>query len=190
MLFSDKGYGVSRDAGTQVLDMTQAKIDINHRHHRWFVSHPIVSLLFLFLLASISFAGSAGSRVELVDGTIINGEVISMTNARYIIRSPTLGQIELPQSSIRTIQPTGNTAPSSSANEDIQVIQQQIVASPELMQLVTVLMSDPEIQKALKDPEFMQLIMSGNLQALKDDPRTLRLMNNPSMQAILDEMRH
>ncbi len=145
----------------------------------------MVPISLLLLLVSISYASSAGSRIELVDGTSINGEVISMSNGRYVIQSPSLGRIELPQASIRSIESASGTTSSTSANAEIQNIQQQIVSSPELLQSVSAMMSDPEIQRVLNDQEFVQLIMSGDLEALKDDPRIHRLMNNPSMQAIM-----
>jgi hypothetical protein len=145
------------------------------------------SLLLLFV--AISFACSAGSRIELVDGTTINGEVVSMSNGRYVIQSPSLGRIELPQSSIRAIESAGGSPSATSANAEIQTIQQQIISSPELLQSVSAMMSDPEIQEVLKDQEFVQLIMSGNLEALKDDPRIHRLMNNSSMQAIMGKVK-
>jgi hypothetical protein len=144
----------------------------------------------MVLLAMAGHASNAASRIELVDGTIVNGELVSVSNGRYVIRSPALGQIELPASSIRSIEPAGGKSPVGGKSADFQNIQQQIVSSPELMQLVTSMMSDPEIQTVLKDPEFMQLIMSGDLNALKNDPRIQHLMNNPSMQAIIGKMQH
>lgn len=177
------------------MEMTHDTIAAKRRSHRRDGVHRIRVTLFAALLASVSFASGAGSRIELVDGTSIHGEVVSMVNGRYVIRSQSLGRIELPQSSIRAIQPIGSTAiaspasSSDSANHNIQAIQERIVASPELMQSVTTLMSDPAIQEAIKDPTFVQLIMSGDIEALKDDPRMIRLMNNPSMKAIVGEMR-
>ncbi|MEJ2453289.1 MAG: hypothetical protein P8103_03915 [Candidatus Thiodiazotropha sp.] len=150
--------------------------------------HQISVFLLIALLGFATIPCSAASRIELVDGTEINGEVVSMSNGRYIIRSPSLGQIELPQSSVRAIEQAGGTAQANSANADIQAIQQQILTSPELMQLVTAMMSDPEILEAIKDPEFVQLIMSGDLVALQKDPRIHRLMNNPSVKAIVGKM--
>lgn len=157
---------------------------------RRFLSHRIGRVLLMVLFALVGLASAAASQIELVDGTKINGELVSVSNGRYVIRSPALGEIELPASSIRSIMPSGEKPSAGAQGVDFQNIQQQIVSSPELMQLVTAMMSDPEIQSTLKDPEFMQLIMSGDLDTLKNDPRILRLMNNPSMQAILGKMQH
>jgi len=147
------------------------------------------SILLSLLLATVTLASQAASRIELVDGTVINGDLLSMSNGRYVVQSTTLGRIELPQSSIRAIEPViGKSGSGGGNNVDFHAIQQQITASPELMQLVTALMSDPQIQTAIKDPEFMRLILSGDVTALKDDPRMLKLMGNPSIQAIIGKM--
>ena len=146
------------------------------------------SILLSLLLAMVTLASHAASRIELVDGTVINGDLLSMSNGRYVVQSTTLGRIELPQSSIRAIEPVIGRSGTGGGNADFHAIQQQITASPELMQLVTALMSDPEIQAAMKDPEFMRLILSGDVAALKDDPRILKLMGNPSIQAIIGKM--
>jgi hypothetical protein len=175
-------------AGIRSFEMMQQHLDTPFHQYRSDWPHRIAAVLFLVLLGSISFKSSAESRIELIDGTSINGEVVSMSNGRYVIRSQSLGQIEVPSSSIRSIKPTGATTPSGQANTDIQAIQQQIGTSPELMQMVTSMMSDPEIQEVIKDPELVQLIMSGNLEVLKNDPRIHQLMNNPSMQAVIRKM--
>ena len=146
------------------------------------------SILLSLLLAMVTLAGNAASRIELVDGTVINGDLLSMSNGRYVVQSTTLGRIELPQSSIRAIEPVIGRSGTGGGSVDFHAIQQQITASPELMQLVTALMSDPQIQTAMKDPEFMRLILSGDVAALKDDPRMLKLMGNPSIQAIIGKM--
>ena len=146
------------------------------------------SILLSLLLAMVTLASNAASRIELVDGTVINGDLLSMSNGRYVVQSTTLGRIELPQSSIRAIEPVIGKSGAGGGNVDFHAIQQQITASPELMQLVTALMSDPQIQAAMKDPEFMRLILSGDVAALKDDPRMLKLMGNPSIQAIIGKM--
>ncbi len=144
--------------------------------------------LFPMIFAVASMPGSAGSQIELVDGTAINGEVISLSNGSYIIHSATLGRIEVPESSVRTIRSGGEKASGSTYNAEFQSIQQRIASSPELMQMVVELQSDPELQAAMNDPELMKLVMSGNYDALRSDPRILRLLSSPSMQAIIGKV--
>lgn len=144
--------------------------------------------LFLMILALASMPGGAASHIELVDGTTINGDVVSISNGRYIIHSTTLGQIEVPESSIRSIRPGGGNGSGSAISAEIQSIQKQILSSPELMQMVTALLSDPELQATINDPELIQLVMSGNLEALRVDPRIHRLFANPSIQAIVGKV--
>lgn len=144
--------------------------------------------LLLMILALVSMPGGAASRIELIDGTEINGEVVSVSGGHYVIRSSTLGQIEVPESSIRSVRPDGGSRSGRALSTELQPIQQQIVNSPELMAMVAALQTDPELQAAINDPELIQLVVSGNLDALRGDPRILRLLANPSIQAIVGKM--
>lgn len=150
--------------------------------------HRILIPFLLLVLSLFSLSGGAASRIELVDGTQINGDVVSISNGRYVIRSPMLGEIEIPESSIRSIKPGGDAGSGSVPNADILAIQKQIASSPELMQLVNALLSDPQLQAAMKDPQLMQSVMSGDIESLRNDPRILQLMANPSIQEIIGKM--
>jgi len=150
--------------------------------------YRVFLLTSLMLLSLLSTPECAASRIGLVDGTEINGDVLSVSEGRYTIRSATLGQIELPESSIRFIKPGGGSDSGATTIPELHSIQQAIVNSPELMQIVTALQSDPELQAAINDPELMQLVMSGNFDALQGDPRIRRLLTNPSIKAIVGQM--
>jgi hypothetical protein len=176
------------EAGNDAMGKDRQINRMNGSNPRSTVRYRIFVLLFMVVFALASVESNAASRIELVDGTQINGEVMSFSNGRYIIRSTTLGQIELPESAIRSINPGGDKGSGGTVSAESQSFQQQIVNSPELMQMVTTLMADPEIQAAIKDPELMRLIMSGDMNSLQNDPRILRLMTNPSMQAIIGKM--
>jgi cytochrome c oxidase cbb3-type subunit 3 len=71
----------------------------------WPNSHRWQSILLALLLALSSIQSVAASRIVLIDGTVIHGEVESMANGRYVINSPTLGRLELSHKSIRSIWP-------------------------------------------------------------------------------------
>ena len=144
--------------------------------------------LFFMILAQVSLPAGAASQIELVDGTAIQGDVVSAAHGRYVIHSATLGQIELPESSIRSIRPGVESGPGSTSGANLLSIQKQIVSSPELLQMVTALLADPQLQAAMNDPELRQLVISGNLDALRSDPRILRLLAHPSIQEIVGKV--
>jgi len=54
--------------------------------------------------------------------------------------------------------------------------------------MITTLQSDPRVQAALSDPEFMQLVASGNLGALQDNPRFKALMDSPDLRSLQNRM--
>jgi hypothetical protein len=150
------------------------------------------------LLLMLGHAGIAAEVrvIELRDGSLLQGELVGAGSGHYRIRTPVLGEIELPESEVLAIRSAaGATPPSASAftaSPDLQgvmaSIQQQMLGDPNLASAVTALQGDPELRAALADPAFTQLILSGNLTALGTDPRFLRLMANPAILAILAQI--
>jgi hypothetical protein len=140
------------------------------------------------LLIGLGLVGAAAgeaSRIELRDGSIISGEVVGFADGRYLVQSPALGRVTIDQSQIRSLQP-GGAAGGGPGGYGAQIadLQQQIMGNAEIMGMVTALQSDPKVQAALADPEFMQLVASGNLGALQSNPRFKALMNSPGLRAL------
>jgi hypothetical protein len=142
------------------------------------------------LMLGFGAAHGDPSRIELRDGSVISGEVVGFSDGRYLIESPALGRLQVDESEIRSVQPDGGVAGASGSGygPEIQALQQQLIADPEVIKMITALQKDPDVQAALADPEFMQLITSGNLGALQANPRFQRLMNHPSLRAIRDHL--
>lgn len=152
------------------------------------------SVLSWALILVAGLAGAAQNRIEMRDGSVINGELIGIESGVYRIHSRTLGEVAIPESEVLLIRPATVTtpAPPPSANSDPQAgdlaaVQQQLLANPGIMDAMTRLQSDQTIQSALADPEFTRLILSGDLEALRANPRFLGLMENPAIQAILGQ---
>jgi hypothetical protein len=137
---------------------------------------------FLILLLSYAnvFAYDA-QQIELRDGSIIAGEIVSLSNGIYTIASDTLGNIKIPRAKIRTIRTKSyrrNSSPLPIVNKTVQALQDTIIA----------LQDEPSIQRVLQDPNLMNEVMSGNINALIDNPAFQRILENPRVQAISREI--
>ena len=150
----------------------------------------------LILVAGLcaGLVDAAENRIELRDGSVINGELVGIESGVYRVRSQVLGEVRVRESEVLAIRPTtaATSAPTSSANTapqtgELAAIQQQLLANPGIMEAITRLQGDPSVQSALADPEFTRLILSGDLQALRTNPRFLSLRENPAIQAILGQ---
>ena len=132
------------------------------------------------------------SRIELRDGSIISGEVVGFADGRYLVQSPALGQVTIDQSQIRSLQPGalagGDPSGHGGYGAQIMDLQQQLIGDAQIMGMITTLQSDPQVQAALADPEFMQLVSSGNLGALQSNPRFKALMSSSRFRALQERM--
>lgn len=145
-------------------------------------------------------AAAAESRIELRDGSVISGELVSVGDGSYRVRSGALGEVSIPESQVLAIRPAGApatlasapaSAPASAAagtaptGLDIGSIRQQILGQPETMEAIGRLQDDPQIKALLSDPELVRRIMSGDIEAIRSDPRFQQLLDNPSIRAIV-----
>jgi hypothetical protein len=145
-------------------------------------------ILSLGLCAGNAHAGEI-REIELVDGSLVSGEVLSLSNGIYTVRSHSLGIVKLEDSKVRTIRsksPSMNAQPvqNSSSPGEIQSLQQKMMSDKEIMGLVQSLQSDPEFQKILEDPDVLKAVNSGDVAALAANPKFMKLLNNTTVQEI------
>jgi len=156
-------------------------------------------IVLVFLLAVFgggAFAGEPG-EIELIDGSVIRGEIVSFKEGVYTIRSDTLGSIEINESKIRTIRfssrKTGREAAYSATpgptSAESQAIQQALLSNEEILPILLSLQNDPEIQAILNDPDIMDAVLAGDLQRLMSNPKFVELLNHPKVQRIQDTFR-
>lgn len=159
----------------------------------------LTPLLLAFALALPLGAHAGESRIELTDGSVITGELVGIEGGDYRIHSPTLGTLTIPESSIRSLQPASGAARSappsmsgsastSDYSAEIASIQKQLIGDQGLMEQVTALQQDPEVQQILADPALTRMILSGDLEHLRADPRFQRLMDNPAIQSLMGQL--
>jgi hypothetical protein len=156
-------------------------------------SFMICIVLFLSLFLTTAHAGEI-KEIVLKDGSVITGDVISLSNGIYTIKSDILGVIKLEESKVRAIQEKSYTenakaSPGSNTSGEIQSFQQKMMNDKEVMNLVQSLQNDPEFKKLLEDPDFMKAVTAGDVAALSADPRFVKLMNNSTVQEIQQKVK-
>ena len=82
--------------------------------------------LFLFfvllLMIAVSNSHAGDSRIiELLDGSVIHGEVINIREGIYTLKSESLGIIRVEESKIRTIRFRGSLDPAASGSQGNKV---------------------------------------------------------------------
>lgn len=160
-----------------------------------FMKLPIPLLLASLLTMLIGFASPLhAASIELNDGTVINGEIVRFQSGSYQVKSASLGTLNIDEYDIASIDYSGgkkrrsNTTAQSSgtqpAGNEIQRLQVTLASDAGLMESISGLQSDPQVQAILNDPQIMQAIMSYDLEALTSNEKFMALMNNANVQAV------
>ena len=149
-----------------------------------------------FFLIIIIFSGNVFSgqvsEIELVDGGIIFGEIISKSDGVYVVKSDSLGTLKVKESEIRIIR-VGSTGamekeivstPKGAAASEIQSLQQAMMNNDEVMGLVMSLQQNPKMRELLKDPDIMKAVSAGDITALMSNPKFMALLNDPDIKEI------
>lgn len=139
---------------------------------------------------------AADREIELKDGTRIRGEVVSMENGSYTIRSSALGTIKVGADQIKRIgQPQPRSAGSaegrgSQSDETgiVESLQSRIVNNSELMREILALQNDPQMRAVLSDPELMKAVQNFDMETLRNDPKIKALMENATVKRIQQDV--
>jgi hypothetical protein len=144
-------------------------------------------------LCLILFAAGAGAGelkvIELKDGSIITGEVLSLSGGMYTVKSDSLGLIKLEESKIRAIRSRSPEKSSASGGpaaqgNDAQALQQNMMGDQEIMTMIQALRDDPDFKKVMEDPVVMKAMKDGDVSALMANPQFMKLLNNPTVKEI------
>ncbi|MGC2062793.1 MAG: hypothetical protein WA610_07425 [Thermodesulfovibrionales bacterium] len=143
----------------------------------------LTAIAALLLLAGM--AAAAETRViELVDGSTITGELLSLSEGVYTVRSAALGTIKINESKVRAIRSKGPAGTAADAGSQVKSLQDAMMSQADIMSMIQALQNDPEFQKVLKDPEIMKAVQAGDIAVLTANPRFMRLLNNHVVQEI------
>ncbi len=145
--------------------------------------------IFLLLCMTLPPAVHAGEIREIVlaDGSVIVGELVSLTEGVYTIKTAALGTLKVEDARVKTIRNiSGTTAEPGevSGQQKIMAIQKEMIADGSIMQLILSLQSDPDFQDILQDETIIKAINSGDFNGLMTNPKIVKLLNKPNVQEI------
>lgn len=148
-------------------------------------------LLVLGVLIGNVFSGEV-REVELKDGSVICGEIVSFKGGIYTLKSSTLGTVKIEESKIRVIRfkPSVKTkgkqrnSAQTSSKAQVQALQQLMMGDKEIVSMILSLLNDPEVQKILEDPSITKAVNSGDIEALISNPKFMKLLDNPAIKDI------
>ncbi len=152
----------------------------------------VIILVWLMLISLSIRIASAGEmrEIEFTDGSIITGEVQSLSSGIFTIKSESLGTIRIEESKIRAIRSKSSTAVggarSGSGNTagTVKDLQGRMMGDKEIMALIQSLQDSPEFKQILEDPEIMKAVSNGDVAALTANPRFMKLLDNATVKEI------
>lgn len=149
----------------------------------------VLCLILILLLVRDVHAGEVRD-IELIDGSIITGEVLSLTRGVYTVRSGSLGTVRIEEAKVRSIRSrsapdhVGTTETATSAANEARSLQDKMMSDQEIMTMIQSLQDNPAFQKLLEDPAVMKAVSSQDVPALMANPQFMRLLNDPAVRAI------
>jgi tartrate dehydratase beta subunit/fumarate hydratase class I family protein len=146
--------------------------------------YTIFTVAIILCLAVGSVHAGDTREIELVDGSVITGEIVSMNGGVYTIRSEALGTIKIEESKIRAIRATGAPKNVPDPAGQMKSLQERMTGDQEIMEMIQALKDDEEFQKALQDPEIMTAVSAGDIAALMANPKFMSLLNNRTVKDI------
>jgi len=141
----------------------------------------VISVLFCVQ----AFAGPS-QTITMKDGSRVSGEVVSLNNGIYQIKTPSIGVLSIRQSEVLSIQAAGaSAAPAPSLNmAEVKKLQDSLLNDPGVMQMIQTLQNDPQFKSAMSDPAVMKAIQSGDMNALSQNPKIKALMNHSAVKRL------
>jgi hypothetical protein len=150
-------------------------------------------VLFLIMgLGTVDTLADDISEIQLLDGSVVYGEIISLNEGVYTVESISLGTLEIDGSKIKMIRlkpdrTTGNEAVEEGQKitaEDLEALQKSMEIDQEVIDLILALRDDPQVQDILKDPEIVNALISHDTAALIANPKIIELLNHPKVRTI------
>lgn len=160
------------------------------------ISTPSLGVRIAVCLAVLGGHGHCGEprTIELVDGSVLVGEIVTVDNGTYTVHTGALGTIAVKDADIVAIHSKEATLrPNTSAEsigsqqqgaQALKAVQERMLQDPGIVNALNVLKDDSEFQQILQDPEINKAVQNRDLEYLQANPKIRALMANPTIQEI------
>jgi hypothetical protein len=159
----------------------------------------LIFCLFSLALNAVAYCGQL-SKIELADGSVINGEIVTLVNGVYTIKNTaTFGEIKVGSEKISKIETANPALPDSAASlidqannpnqSQVSTYGQALMKNPENAAIVTGLAKDPALRELANDPELQAAAKKGDIQALLKNPKFMDIVNSPEIQESLKKLK-
>jgi len=139
-------------------------------------------------------------NIELTDGSVVSGEIISFSNGIYTVKTESLGVLNISSDRILSITSKSSQPHTEAEHGDnsqynrkydskVGDLQQQMLNNPALLQLIMSLQDNPEFKQALQDPAIQEAIKTGDISKLTSSPIINQILNNPTVQEIYKKVK-
>ena len=119
----------------------------------------VILLVLLTLgLNVIAYCGQL-SKIELTDGSVINGEIVSYLNGVYTINTATVGEIKVGGEKVAKIE----SAKDNSVDSQVSAYGQKLMKNQENAVILAGLASNFGLQEMAKDPQVLSAAKAGEL---------------------------
>lgn len=158
----------------------------------------IIFCLSFFALNAVAYSEQP-SKIELTDGSVINGEIVSYAGNVYTINTDSFGEIEVEAakvakiesanyvSSTKPVNPIDQTNVPTSAQ--VSAYGQTLLSNPKNTAIIMGLANDPGLQEVVNDPQVQAAVKAGDMQALMKNAKFMEMVNNPEMQETLKKLK-
>jgi hypothetical protein len=147
----------------------------------------------LFVLAISAQAAPAGEirEIELHDGSVITGELLSLSGGTCTIKSDSLGTVRIEEAKIRAVRSKtpASSGLQSNGGASVQSLTDRMMNDGEIMTMIRGLQDDPDFKKVLADPEIMQAVINNDVATLMSKPEFMQLLDNPSVRNIREKVK-
>ena len=146
----------------------------------------LILILFGLIIGISSVLASEMREIDLIDGSVISGEIVSLSKGVYTVRSGALGTIQIRESKIRAIRTKGPGR--QDTGDQVNSVEQKMIGDADIMSMVKSLQSDPDFQAILQDPEVVKAVQAGDIAALMANPKFMKLLNKQAVQQIKNKI--